>query len=336
MFSRRKALDALEEERVIVRSQGQGTFVSSGALAILDNSGPGLFVQQNGYESCIGVVLAFFDSYTMDILKGIQSVARSCDYHVILRYPEGNENVEFADIAQLLEEGISGLIIFPCDLGPTSETISLLERSSVPVVFLDRYPEGVECDVVESDNFAGGYIGTKHLMSLGHTRISFVIQALTECVSSVKERLSGYKSALETLPCGVDETLILRDFYLDDEESEKRLLDYVSRIKPTAIFASNDITAMAIHRTLGNAGIRIPEDIALVGFDKRIESQYLQTSLTSIKQYGADIGAIAARRLIRRLQGEELRCERIRVPVSLEIGESCGRKSKPEDAVTVF
>lgn len=320
----RKALDALEEDGVIVRSQGQGTFVSSGAFAILDNS-PGFSSQQNGYESCIGVVLAYFDSYTMDILKGIQTVCRNCSYHVILRYPEGNAIVEYEDITQLLEEGIRGMIIFPCDLGPTPEAISLLERGSVPVVLLDRYPEGIECDVVESDNFAGGYIGTKHLISLGHTRIAFVVQAETEYVSSVRERLSGYKRALETLPVSLDNPLVLRDFFLDHEESERRLLDYVSEVKPTAIFASNDLTAMAIYRILGNAGIRIPDDIALVGFDKRVESQYLQTSLTSVKQCGADIGAIAASRLIRRMQGEELKYERIRVPVSLEVGESCGK-----------
>jgi DNA-binding LacI/PurR family transcriptional regulator len=178
------------------------------------------------------------------------------------------------------------------------------------VIGRDLYHEKI--DYISADNLSGGFDATQHLIDLGHKRIGFIGATLD--TGAKLKRLQGYLNALEKHEIEIDERLITgrREAttgvpgYSTEEigyEGMKRLLSLPNR--PTAVFARNDFTAIGAMTAIKESGLRIPQDIAIIGFDDIPLAVHMSPSLSTVRQPMRFQGQIAAELLLRRIENEE-------------------------------
>jgi LacI family transcriptional regulator len=171
----------------------------------------------------------------------------------------------------------------------------------VPLIFFDRVEQDGNNTVVIIDNRKCGYIATAHLIDQGCTRIAHITSSLNRNVYS--QRYKGYQDALFDNNIPFDESLLLiKDL---TEQSAIESAEEILKMNPLpdGIFITNDFVAAVVMRTLKEYGIRIPEDVAIVGFNNDAIGHLIEPGLTTINYPGLDMGEIVARNLINHLQG---------------------------------
>lgn len=341
----RQALALLANEGLIDRVQGRGTFVSQPA----SNGSPVTQLKQKQ----IGLVLnrTLRTQVNMNLLVGVEQAAKSHGYSVSFTYAEGNQEQQARDIARLRANHVLGMIIYLTGDSTHDASIQQLQADHVPIVLIDRYFPGLAIDYVGLDNVGGGYRATEHLLILGHRRIGFIFSyEETLQTTSVYERWQGYCKALqkygvpydETLvapdcnPCyqaaewpigsvPFDETLIVPDFRQLQTGTHEGLVEFLERPdRPSAIFAVNDYVALDVMQAAKAIHLRIPEDLAVVGFDDMGFAAHVHPPLTTIMQPFIDIGLRAGTLLISRIEGIVGVPKHIELPTNLIIRESCG------------
>jgi LacI family transcriptional regulator len=267
----------------------------------------------------IGVVISEVDSsYSFEILRGVNRVIAESDYHLLI-YTSGDarkfrsENQE-SQYVMLLNGGITdGVIVV------TPSTGSFNPHS--PLVIVDPYQEEPETHTIYSTNYKGACDAIEYLVSLGHRRIAHLTGAMA--LISAAQRLQGYKDGLAAAGIPVEETLIQEgDFtVVTAQKCAMRLLSLPE--PPTAIFAANDMSAMAIYQAAQQMGVRIPQDLSVIGFDNLRDSEYLDPPLTTIDQSIFDMGVLATRLMMNMLRGENPENKQHVFPTRLIIRESC-------------
>jgi LacI family transcriptional regulator len=172
---------------------------------------------------------------------------------------------------------------------------------------------------VQGTNYQGAFDATNYLINLGHQRISF-IEGRPE-IASAGRRLKGYKDALKHAGLKIDETLIVPGDFSTKTGYERavQLLELPS--PPTAIFASNDQSAIGVLQAAGDMGLRIPDDISVIGFDNITEANYL--GLTTVDQFLSQMGFIATQMLFKLINGEVLEDQVHKMQTKLVERSSC-------------
>jgi DNA-binding LacI/PurR family transcriptional regulator len=211
-------------------------------------------------------------------------------------------------------------------------------ESGIPVVLIGRDFRHPGADLVASDNLKGGYDATKHLIDLGHRSIAFIGVSLTS--RQGLRRFQGYLDALRDYGLAVDERLVVGRHEAEEQvpgysteslgyEAMQRLLALPE--PPTAVFARNDFTAMGAMTAIKEAGLRVPEDIAVVGFDDVPLAMHTSPSLTTVRQPTLEQGRIAAEFLLNRIEedGPVTRQERI-LDCELMVRESTVSSTKAQ------
>ena len=316
----RQALALLANEGLIERVQGRGTFV----IQPRSNGSP---VTQPKQKQ-IGLVLnrTLRTHLTMNLLVGVEQAAKSHGYNVSFTYAEGEQDQQARDIARLQANHVLGMIIWAMGDTTHDNSIQQLQTDQFPLVLIDRYFPGLAIDYVGSDNIGGGYRATEHLLILGHRRIGFVFaQEETLQTTSVYERWQGYCKALQKYEVPYHETLVVPDVRKLQSGAREGLVEFLQRPdRPSAIFAVNDYIALDVLQAARAIHLRIPEDLAVVGFDDQEFAAHVHPSLTTIKQQFIDIGLRAGTLLINRIEGMAGPPKHIELPTSLIIRESCG------------
>jgi DNA-binding LacI/PurR family transcriptional regulator len=316
----RQALALLANEGLIERVQGRGTFVSQSP----SNGSPVAQLKQKQ----IGLVLnrTSRTQLTMNLLVGVEQAAKSHGYSVSFTYAEGEQEQQARDIARLRANHVSGMIICPTGDTTHDALIQQLQTDHIPLVLMDRYFPGLAIDYVGSDNVGGGYRATEHLLILGHRRIGFVFtQEETLQTTSVYERWQGYCKALQKYEVPYDETLVVPNFGQLQLGTHERLVEFLQRPdRLDAIFAVNDYVALDVLQAAKAIHLRIPEDLAVVGFDDMEFAAHVNPALTTIVQQFIDIGLRAGMLLISRIEGNVGAPKHIELPTNLIIRESCG------------
>jgi LacI family transcriptional regulator len=265
-------------------------------------------VQRLGYEQSIvarslrshrthviGVLVAEFEPFSTEILKGAGAALARTDY-ALLAYTgggSGRPGWERRYLARLSGTLIDGaVLVTPTVVDPDGE---------VPVVAVDPHAGPGDLPSVDSDNFAGAVLATRHLIALGHTRIGFL--GGREDLESSRLREAGFRQALAEAGLTADPDLVRVAEYQRDGADSPTAAMLALPEPPTAIFAANDLSAMGILDTARRLGVRVPQDLSVVGFDDIPESAATEPPLTTVRQELQRLGAAAVDLLLHRLDG---------------------------------
>ena len=193
--------------------------------------------------------------------------------------------------------------------------------TDAPVVAIDPNNASPNCPAIMSTNLVGALDAMTYLTGLGHQRIGFITGRL-ELVSG-SQRLQGYKEGLAAAGIALDEELIQIGDYTTEPavECARALLSLSNR--PTAIFASNDMTAMGVYQAAREAGLCIPQDLSVIGFDNLRESTFLSPPLTTVDQFLSEMGSIAVDMLMKMIRGESIDLNPHVISTRLVVRDSC-------------
>jgi LacI family transcriptional regulator len=251
----------------------------------------------------IGVILHELNSYFItSVLAGIEKIVRAAKYNLIIVHSAENTDIEAANANNLFHKRVDGVI---ASLSFNTKDLSHFKQfdsKNIPIVFFDRVFENSEGAKIIINNFQAGYDATNHLIEQGCNRIAHITSSLTRNVYA--ERLKGYKQALIDHNIKFDEKLLIVDGL--KEEDATRSANRILSLKPMpdGIFITNDFCAAIVMQALKDAGIRIPEDVAIVGFNNDLIGKVVSPKLTTINYPGFEMGQLAARTLIGHLKGQ--------------------------------
>ncbi|RME45827.1 MAG: LacI family transcriptional regulator [Chloroflexi bacterium] len=232
----------------------------------------------------IGLAVAWVsDPFLAQLVRGAEDTALQHGYTVFLSSFYDEPGREREVLAAFRERRVDGIIVKSSRL--VIEHDQLLANFGMPLVVINRPEHNYS---VSTDNFHGGRLATEYLLDLGHTRIGYI--AAERGARTNQDRLEAYKAALEERGIGFDPALVVfGDGYAQGgKEAMKRLLALPS--PPTAVFCYNDLTAMGAAMAVREAGLQVPDDISLVGFDDIELATYFQPPLTTVRQPAYELG----------------------------------------------
>jgi LacI family transcriptional regulator len=287
-------------------------------------------VEQLGYETSlvasslrrqrtgvIGILVAEFESFSVELLKGASAEAAGAGYE-LLAYSgmiagtnaAGWERRSLSRLAGTLIDG--AIIVTPTVLIPTT---------SIPVVAIDPHTGQGGPSTIDSDNLGGARVATRHLIELGHRRIAHV-RGRTD-LASAQLRETGYRESLAEAGIAFDPSLVVDGEYRTAQTVEVARALLAREDRPTAVFAANDMSALGVLRAAAENGLRVPEDLSVIGLDDIPEARTSTPPLTTLAQPLQDIGARALRMLIELLEGHEVP-SRVHLPAELVVRGTTG------------
>ena len=260
---------------------------------------------KNRKTKTIGVIIPnILNSFFAKVFSGIEKVADKKGYNVITCISNESLEKEIHTLEMLSNGTIDGFILSVSQEVQTLQDyshFSAIINDGTPIVMFDRIADGVECDKVVVDDFDSALNSTQHLINLGCKNIALI--SSVDNLSVGKLRADGYLKALKDNNIPVNEKIILRT---DSEDDMKSKIDAIFDNKIDAIFALDENDSVAALRVSLKKGYRVPEDISIIGFaDGILASRRLSPSLTTVSQHGIEIGEVAAKRLIARLEEKE-------------------------------
>jgi len=247
----------------------------------------------------IGVLLADFEPFSAEILKGVGAAMHDTGFD-LLAYAGSHHGASDGWERRSLSRLSGTLIDAAIMVTPTVVNAG----TEIPVVAVDPHTGRADLPTVESDSFGGALAATRHLIELGHRRIGFL--AGRPDLRSAGLRDAGYRRALTDAGIPVDPALIgIGRYELEaTRESARVMLGGDSR--PTAVFAANDLSAIAVVDVAHQLGLRVPADLSVVGFDDVPEATRRALPLTTIQQPMRRLGAVAADMVVTLLSGGEI------------------------------
>ncbi|MDX1934413.1 MAG: LacI family DNA-binding transcriptional regulator [Capsulimonadales bacterium] len=282
-----------------------------------------------GRKGIVGLVFpypgGFFgqDPFCSLVMTGVfEEVAR--EKHNIMLHTATGDGWNTAEPDDLIDSRIDGLLlVLPM---PESPVIAACRRLDFPYVALAYNPTDPEVLAVNADEFRGGSLATEHLIALGHRRIAHL--SWPEYIATSHGRRAGYEWALREagLPSMVVPTEVDRE---GGYRAMSELLDGPADRHPTAVFAASDLCAEGAIRAIRHQGRRVPDDIAVVGYDDTWFAGLAQPKLTSVRMPIAEMGRTAAEMLIALIEGRPVVERQPILPVSLTVRDSCGATAAP-------
>jgi LacI family transcriptional regulator len=276
------------------------------------------------------------------VARGVEDEINQHDFHTIFCNTDEEPVREDEYLRLLFAHQIDGLIIAPT--GVCSKNLIRMAEASIPIVLLDRRTVDIDAPLVGVDNEGGAYQATCYVIELGHRRIGLLTGM--ETISTLQDRVSGYKRALREAGIPIDESLIVRadpHFYINQAHlpdsalptfltnfqmtpnafyALQQLLDLSDR--PTALFVTNNQMTLGTLHAFRQRDLRCPEDISLVGFDDHDWAPLFSPPLTVVRQPTYQLGQTAARLLMKLINHQEVE-KPPPLPVELIIRESCRR-----------
>jgi len=266
----------------------------------------------------IGVIVHDLNNqFISSVLKGIGSVASDAGYNVVMAYSAENTAKEVANARNFFKRQVNGVIASLVSDSTDLSHFRPFHDANIPVIFFDRAEKRTDSTMVVIDNVVCGYKATTHLLQQGCRRIALVIGNPERDVYA--QRYVGYARALREHGIEVDENLVLINSLTETSGTE--VADALMRMpqRPDGAFITNDFTAAVCMRKLSEAGWRIPQDLAIVGFNDDLISRIVTPQLTTIQYPGEEIGEIAARSMISHLNGDSNINEATRIVVRSQL-----------------
>jgi LacI family transcriptional regulator, galactose operon repressor len=250
----------------------------------------------------IGVIVHELNSnFITSVLAGIEKVTTEAGYDLIIAHSSESYEKEAANALNLFHKRVDGLIASLAFNTKGLDHYKTFEEKGIPVIFFDRVEEKSDSTKVIIDNHKCGYQATQHLIEQGCKKIVLVTASLKRNVYA--QRYKGYMDALSDHNIAIKKDLVLIKDLSEQCGVEAALQILKMKPLPDGLFITNDFSAAVCMQTLKKHGIKIPEDIAVVGFNNDAISKIVEPQLTTIHYPGIDMGEIAARHLINHLRG---------------------------------
>jgi LacI family transcriptional regulator len=273
-----------------------------------------------GQTNIIGLLVPDVGTaYIGEIIRGIDAELTVHGKDLIIYTTHRTAAKEANYIANLATGMVDGvLLVLPRN---PADYVGTLTQRNFPFVLIDHQGTGRDCPAVGATNWQGAYEATEYLIKLGHRRIGFITGWMD--LGCAQDRLDGYRVALRMNHIPEAPELIYEGTFaqLDGYIGASTLLDLPE--PPTAIFASNDVMAMGAMDAIRNRGLRVPDDISVLGFDDIPQAALVRPALTTVQQPLEKMGRMAAQMLLDRLKNPGKKIERIELPTKLIIRESC-------------
>lgn len=269
----------------------------------------------------IAVLLAdITNSFYPQIARSIQTVAREAGFDVMISNSDHVYENEKLFCESVARRAVDGIIMVPIHL-TEKDLQDLYRQTGTPIVALGQQVTHPQIDVVYADDERSIYEATRWLIEeKGHTELGFV--GVPDILPPGPRRRRGFMCAIEEAQLQISpEHMIVADFTLEGGKEVGYKLAQLDKL-PTAMVVLNDMMALGIILTLQEAGIRVPEDIAVIGYDDIPEATIIRPALTTIKQNSAGIGHELARLLFERIENPDLPARRIQLPNDLIIRDS--------------
>lgn len=304
----RQAIKNLAEENLVRSVQGRGSFVT----------------EQKARERRIALVLPHLeDTLFIRIAKGAQEVLETGGVHTIILDSRGSEGVEAGHIANLKNLPLDGALIFPIADSNIAEQIFKLKLDGFCFVLVDRYFEDIAAPCVVVDNYQGGYAGAERLAAQGRQRVAWIGEVRS---TPARLRLEGFRAALNDAGIACPSALIHNleinsnaptPYHQAARQSVRVAVDALLQHspRPDALMCCDDLSALYALERLRELEIKVPDEIALIGFDDVPDAA--PKGLTTIRQPMIQVGREAAQMLMARMQNPNLPVEKKTLPVEL-------------------
>ncbi len=258
----------------------------------------------SGRSNTLGLVLCqspeqvFADAFLPRVILGVEQAAMQQNFHVLLKPVDPSDSEGYARLIR--ENHVDGIILS----GPRQDDMEIrrLHEEGVPIMLLGQLP-GTELGFVDVNAVSGAEVAVDHLLDAGHRCIGMITNAPLS-YTSAQQRRTGYANALQRRNIEADPALIHEGNYTPASgyHAMKQLLNETAR--PTAVFVASDVVATGAMLAAKRAGLRIPEDLAIVGFDDIPMAEYLDPPLTTVRLPAFGLGWAAGERLIHLIRGD--------------------------------
>lgn len=270
-----------------------------------------------GRSMTIGVLLQNADSpFMIGILKDLEACLSSRGYSLVIATGHWKRRLEKHALDYFFKSHVDGVIIVSGDLSD-EELIEYSLHTPIVAVGYNKIKAN-NILTIEFDNVLGGYLATLHLLQQGHVNIAHIKGLCTQ--PDGQRRYEGYRRALKDRGIPVNSRLIKQGDFSSEQGYQKTIELLDSKVYFSAIFAANDQTAYGAIKALHDRGVRVPEDVSVIGFDDLQTSSYFTPALTTLRQPIEELGSVCAEAIFKMLSGEE---HQVRVPpIDLIVRES--------------
>jgi LacI family transcriptional regulator len=271
---------------------------------------------RNHRTNVIGILVADLEPFSAELLKGAADAIRGSGFEMVV-YSAGGLADDHVGWERRYLSRLSGTLIDGAVLvTPTVVDVNY----GAPIVAIDPHTGQSELPTIDSDNLRGGQLATAHLLGLGHRRIA-MLSGRPDLESS-RLREQGYRQAMAAAGVPVSEDLVLVGGYDAQASAECTRTLLTSADPPTAIFAANDVSAIAAIRAAVGLGLRVPADLSVVGFDNIPESALCAPPLTTVNQPIRQMGERAIQLLLQLMRGDHVRSTHITLATELVVRQS--------------
>lgn len=288
---------------------GYVAHLNARALATGRSNQIGLLVQQ------------IADAFFLGVIEGVDRAVMDAGYDLLLCTTHDRREKEASYVARLTHGMVDGLLVLmPRGL---PDYLDGLIEARTPFVLIDHDGDAPGADVVNAANTEGARAAVEHLLDLGHTRIAIITGALA--TGSSHSRINGWRAALTAAGLSAPDALLVEG---DFEEVSARAAAHellALAEPPTAIFASNDRAAFGVLTAAAERGLRVPDDLSVVGFDDEPAATRTTPSLTTVRQPLRAMGRTGVERLLARMRDPDAEPQRIVLPTELVVRGSTGR-----------
>jgi LacI family transcriptional regulator len=306
--------------KVINNRYGVASDTTARVQAVIDELGyqASLVAQslRNHRTNVIGILVADLEPFSAELLKGAADAIRGSGFELVI-YSAGGHASDRVGWERRYLSRLSGTLIDGAVLvTPTVVDVNY----GAPIVAIDPHTGQSGLPTVDSDNLRGAQLATGHLLGLGHRRIAMLTGRPD--LESARLRERGYREALAAAGVAADESLIRVGAYDPDVSMEQARLLLSAPSPPTAVFAANDVSAIATIEVATDLGMRVPADLSVVGFDNIPESALCAPPLTTVEQPIRKMGERSIELLLRLIRGEPAGATHITLATNLVVRQS--------------
>jgi DNA-binding LacI/PurR family transcriptional regulator len=254
--------------------------------------------------STLGVIVPLIkNDFFSAVISGIEEVAYGHGFNTVVCQSNEDTEREAIHVRTLTSNRVAGVLVSVAKTTTSGAHFRPLQKQGIPLVFFDRFCEDVEADKVVVDDYNGASQAVSHLVQSGYRRIAHLAGPTNTSIS--RDRCRGYMDELVKNGIKIDPDMIVYSGF-EEKDGVLALRTLFSRNKkPDAIFAVNDPVALGAYKEIKRKNLKIPQDIAMVGFGNVILSSYLDPPLTTVVQSPYKMGKVAAGMLLRRIENSE-------------------------------